>query len=1085
MPKRTDINSILIIGSGPIVIGQACEFDYSGVQACKALKNEGYHVILINSNPATIMTDSNMADVTYIEPIDWKVVRKIIYKERPDAILPTMGGQTALNCVLYLHKHGVLDDFGVKIIGVTINTINKAENRQLFYKTMSKIGIDVAPSIIVHTMEEVLIAQAEKKINFPCIIRPSFTMGGTGGGIAYNTQELIKFCYHGLYLSPIHEIIIDKSLVGWKEYEMEVVRDKKDNFIIVCTLENLDPMGIHTGDSIVVAPAQTLTDKEYQTMRNMSLIILREIGLETGGSNVQFAVNPNNGHIIVVEINPRISRSSALASKATGFPIAQVAAKIAVGYSLDELMNDITNGIIPASFEPTIDYVVTKVPRFNFDKFIGANDRLTTQMKSIGEVMAIGRTFQESIQKALRGLEIGIYGFDSKIDVKEDSQDLMKRIRHELKYAGADRILYIADAFRIGLSLLDIFKLTNIDCWFLVQIQELVTLEAQIKQQGISCLTYNFLYYLKRKGFADAKLAELTNVPECKIRALRDSYNIYPVYKRVDTCAAEFSAKSAYLYSTYEEECEALPTNAHNNKIIILGGGPNRIGQGIEFDYCCVHAAIALRKEGFEIIIVNCNPETVSTDYDISDKLYFESITLEDILGIVRIEQPKGIMIQYGGQTPLKLAYKLSAARVTITGTSSDAIDRAENRERCQNMIKSLGLKQAANATVLTMKKALIKAREIGYPLVIRPSYVLGGRSMEIIYNESDLKIYFKKVTKISKNAPLLIEKFIEDAIEVDVDAICDGENVLIGGIMEHIEQAGIHSGDSACSLPTYTLKPKILNIIREQVRKIAFELSICGLINIQFAIKNNDVYLIEINPRASRTVPFVSKAIGISLAKIASLVMVGKKLREQGFTEEIKPLYFAVKEVVLPFNKFLDFDPILGVEMRSTGEVMGIGRNFALALAKARLSSHSYIKKIGRALLSVNEKDKNRIIDIAIKLQRHGFKLDATPRTAKILKNAGIASRLVPKINNSYSHIQNNFKKGEYDYVINTVFGNQDIEESKIIRRCALQYKVYYDTNLNRSFATVFILGIDPANEIISIQKMHEQTVFFNKKPD
>ncbi|MGL5432710.1 MAG: carbamoyl-phosphate synthase large subunit, partial [Plesiomonas shigelloides] len=912
MPKRTDLKSILILGAGPIVIGQACEFDYSGAQACKALREEGYRVILVNSNPATIMTDPEMADATYIEPVQWQVVRKIIEKERPDAVLPTMGGQTALNCALDLERHGVLAEFGVEMIGATADAIDKAEDRRRFDQAMKKIGLDTARCGIAHSMEEAYGVQ--EQVGFPCIIRPSFTMGGTGGGIAYNREEFEEICTRGLDLSPTNELLIDESLIGWKEYEMEVVRDKNDNCIIVCSIENLDPMGIHTGDSITVAPAQTLTDKEYQLMRNASMAVLREIGVETGGSNVQFSVNPKDGRMIVIEMNPRVSRSSALASKATGFPIAKVAAKLAVGYTLDELMNDITGGRTPASFEPSIDYVVTKIPRFNFEKFAGANDRLTTQMKSVGEVMAIGRNQQESLQKALRGLEVGATGFDPKVNL--DDADALTRIRYELKEAGSDRIWYLADAFRAGLSVDGVHNLTNIDRWFLVQIEELVRLEEKVAEVGFAGLDADFLRVLKRKGFSDARLAKLVGVSETELRKLRYRHEIFPVYKRVDTCAAEFATDTAYLYSTYDEECESNPTN--RDKIMVLGGGPNRIGQGIEFDYCCVHASLALREDGYETIMVNCNPETVSTDYDTSDRLYFEPVTLEDVLEIVRVEQPKGVIVQYGGQTPLKLARALEAAGVPVIGTSPDAIDRAEDRERFQQAVNRLGLKQPKNATVTAMEQAVEQAKQLGYPLVVRPSYVLGGRAMEIVFDEVDLRRYFTTAVSVSNDAPVLLDCFLDDAIEVDVDAICDGQQVLIGGIMEHIEQAGVHSGDSACSLPAYTLSQEIQDVIRQQVEKLAFELCVRGLMNAQFAVKNNEVYLIEVNPRAARTVPFVSKAIGVPLAKIAARVMAGQSLAAQGVTREVIPPYYSVKEVVLPFNKFPGVDPLLGPEMRS-----------------------------------------------------------------------------------------------------------------------------------------------------------------------
>ncbi|MBQ0214129.1 carbamoyl-phosphate synthase large subunit [Proteus vulgaris] len=1071
MAKRTDIKTILILGAGPIVIGQACEFDYSGAQACKALREEGYRVVLVNSNPATIMTDPEMADATYIEPIHWQVVRKIIEKERPDAVLPTMGGQTALNCALELERQGVLAEFGVTMIGATADAIDKAEDRQRFDKAMKKIGLDTARSGIAHNLDEAF-AVAEQ-VGFPCIIRPSFTMGGTGGGIAYNREEFEEICIRGLDLSPTNELLIDESLIGWKEYEMEVVRDKNDNCIIVCSIENFDAMGIHTGDSITVAPAQTLTDKEYQIMRNASMAVLREIGVETGGSNVQFAVDPKTGRLIVIEMNPRVSRSSALASKATGFPIAKVAAKLAVGYTLDELMNDITGGRTPASFEPSIDYVVTKIPRFNFEKFAGTNDRLTTQMKSVGEVMAIGRTLQESMQKALRGLEVGATGFDPKVDL--DDPEALTKIRRELKEAGSDRIWYIADAFRAGLSIDGVFNLTNIDRWFLVQIEEIVRLEEKVGEIGINGLSADFLRQLKRKGFADARLAKILNIKEHAIRQLREQYQLHPVYKRVDTCAAEFATDTAYMYSTYEEECEANP---HQNKpkVMILGGGPNRIGQGIEFDYCCVHAALALREDGYETIMVNCNPETVSTDYDTSDRLYFEPVTLEDVLEIVRIEKPTGVIVQYGGQTPLKLARALEAEGVPVIGTTPDAIDKAEDRERFQKAVDKLGLKQPENATVTALEEAVKKAQQIGYPLVVRPSYVLGGRAMEIVYDEVDLRRYFQTAVSVSNDAPVLLDRFLDDAIEVDIDAICDGKQVVIGGIMEHIEQAGVHSGDSACSLPAYTLSKEIQDVMRKQVRELAFELGVKGLMNAQFAVKGDDVYLIEVNPRAARTVPFVSKATGVPLAKVAARVMIGQSLEEQGVTEEVIPPYYSVKEVVLPFNKFAGVDPILGPEMRSTGEVMGVGATFAQAFAKAMLGSSSTMKKKGRALLSVREGDKKRVVDLATKLLKSGFELDATHGTAIVLGEAGINPRLVNKVHEGRPHIEDRIKNGEYDYIVNTTSGRQAIEDSKIIRRSALRYKVHYDTTLNGGFATTLSLTADTTASVISVQEMHKK---------
>lgn len=1068
MPKRTDIKSILILGAGPIVIGQACEFDYSGAQACKALREEGYRVILVNSNPATIMTDPDMADATYIEPIEWQVVRNIIEKERPDAVLPTMGGQTALNCALALEKHGVLAEFGVEMIGATADAIDKAEDRSRFDKAMRSIGLACPKADTAKTMEEAY--RVLEMVGFPCIIRPSFTMGGSGGGIAYNKEEFDDICRRGLDLSPTNELLIDESLIGWKEYEMEVVRDKNDNCIIVCAIENFDPMGIHTGDSITVAPAQTLTDKEYQLMRNASLAVLREIGVETGGSNVQFGINPKDGRMVIIEMNPRVSRSSALASKATGFPIAKIAAKLAVGFTLDELMNDITGGATPASFEPTIDYVVTKIPRFNFEKFAGANDRLTTQMKSVGEVMAIGRNQQESLQKALRGLEVNATGFDEMVDL--DAPDALTKIRHELKDAGAERIWYIADAFRAGMSLEGIFKLTNIDRWFLAQIEDLVITEQDTKEKGFGGLTEVSLRKLKRKGFSDARLSKLLGVSEHEIRKLRDKYSIYPVYKRVDTCAGEFSSNTAYMYSSYDEECEANPSN--RDKIMVLGGGPNRIGQGIEFDYCCVHASLALREDGYETIMVNCNPETVSTDYDTSDRLYFEPVTLEDVLAIVRVEKPKGVIVQYGGQTPLKLARELEAAGVPIIGTSPDAIDRAEDRERFQLAVNRLGLKQPQNSTVTTIEQAIEKSREIGYPLVVRPSYVLGGRAMEIVYDEIDLRRYFNEAVSVSNESPVLLDRFLDDAIEVDVDAICDGERVVIGGIMEHIEQAGVHSGDSACSLPAYTLSTEIQDEMRRQVEKLAFELGVRGLMNTQFAVKDGEVYLIEVNPRAARTVPFVSKAIGAPLAKIAARVMAGQSLASQGFTQEIIPPYFSVKEVVLPFNKFLGVDPLLGPEMRSTGEVMGVGDTFAEAFAKADMGCGKTHTEKGRALLSVRNNDKQRVVDLAAKLLELGFELDATHGTAVILGEAGINPRLVNKVHEGRPHILDRIKNGEYSYIVNTTEGRQAIEDSKVLRRGALAAKVNYTTTLNAAFATCMAYTAVDALKVTSIQSLH-----------
>ncbi|NMP17478.1 carbamoyl-phosphate synthase large subunit [Thalassotalea sp. Y01] len=1070
MPKRTDIKSILILGAGPIVIGQACEFDYSGAQACKALREEGYRVILVNSNPATIMTDPEMADATYIEPIHWEVVRKIIEKERPDAVLPTMGGQTALNCALELESKGVLEEFGVEMIGATADAIDKAEDRSRFDTAMKSIGLETPRAEIVHSMDEA-IATSER-IGFPCIIRPSFTMGGTGGGIAYNREEFETICTRGLDLSPTNELLIDESLIGWKEYEMEVVRDKNDNCIIICSIENFDPMGIHTGDSITVAPAQTLTDKEYQIMRNASLAVLREIGVETGGSNVQFGVCPDTGRMVIIEMNPRVSRSSALASKATGFPIAKIAAKLAVGYTLDELSNDITGGATPASFEPTIDYVVTKIPRFNFEKFAGSEDRLTTQMKSVGEVMAIGRNQQESMQKALRGLEVGMNGFDPMVDVTKPGAKT--KIMHELQEAGSDRIWYVADGFRLGLTVDDIFRLTKIDRWFLVQIEDIVLEEKKVFEGGLSSLTPDVLRRLKRKGFSDKRLADIIGVAETEIRRKRVAGEIFPVYKRVDTCAAEFSSDTAYMYSTYDEECEANPSD--REKIMIIGGGPNRIGQGIEFDYCCVHAALALREDGYETIMVNCNPETVSTDYDTSDRLYFEPITLEDVLEIVRVEKPKGVIVQYGGQTPLKLARALEAAGVPIIGTSPDAIDRAEDRERFQAAVDRLGLLQPENATVTSQEEAVARSKEIGFPLVVRPSYVLGGRAMEIVYDEDDLRRYMNEAVSVSNEAPVLLDRFLDDAIEFDIDVICDGEQVVFGGVMQHIEQAGVHSGDSACSLPPYSISDEIQQVMRDQVEALAFELGVVGLMNTQMAVKGDKVYLIEVNPRAARTVPFVSKATSVPLAKVAARVMAGTSLKEQGVEHEIIPDYFSVKEVVIPFNKFHGADPLIGPEMRSTGEVMGTGDTFEEAYAKANLGAGEILPKTGRALISVRNSDKERVVDLARQLIDLGFSLDATHGTAVILGEADIPVRLVNKVHEGRPHIVDRIKNGEYSYIINTTEGRKAIEDSKEIRGSALRYKVTYTTTLNAAFAACMAHAADDRNSVNSIQELHKR---------
>ncbi|MGX5218175.1 carbamoyl-phosphate synthase large subunit [Pseudomonas segetis] len=1068
MPKRNDIKSILILGAGPIVIGQACEFDYSGAQACKALKEEGFRVILVNSNPATIMTDPAMADATYIEPIKWSTVAKIIEKERPDALLPTMGGQTALNCALDLEKHGVLEKFGVEMIGANADTIDKAEDRSRFDKAMKDIGLACPVSGIAHSMEESYAVL--EKVGFPCIIRPSFTMGGTGGGIAYNREEFEEICARGLDLSPTRELLIDESLIGWKEYEMEVVRDKKDNCIIVCTIENFDPMGVHTGDSITVAPAQTLTDKEFQILRNASLAVLREIGVETGGSNVQFGICPNTGRMVVIEMNPRVSRSSALASKATGFPIAKIAAKLAVGYTLDELSNDITGGRTPASFEPAIDYVVTKIPRFAFEKFPKADARLTTQMKSVGEVMAIGRTFQESLQKALRGLEVGVVGLDPKLDLKDpESEGTLKR---ELTVPGADRIWYIGDAFRAGKTVEEVFALTNIDEWFLVQIEDLIKDEERIKTQGLTSIDRDVMFKLKRKGFSDARLAKLLGVTEKNLRSHRHKLKVLPVYKRVDTCAAEFATDTAYMYSTYEEECEANPST--RDKIMILGGGPNRIGQGIEFDYCCVHAALAMREDGYETIMVNCNPETVSTDYDTSDRLYFEPVTLEDVLEIVRVEQPKGVIVQYGGQTPLKLCRALEEAGVPIIGTSPDAIDRAEDRERFQQMVERLNLRQPPNATARSEDEAFAASKAIGYPLVVRPSYVLGGRAMEIVYQEDELRRYMREAVQVSNDSPVLLDHFLNCAIEVDIDAVSDGEQVVIGAIMQHIEQAGVHSGDSACSLPPYSLPAHIQDEIRDQVKKMALELNVVGLMNVQMAVQGEDIFVIEVNPRASRTVPFVSKCIGESLAKVAARVMAGKTLAEIGFTKEIIPPFFSVKEAVFPFAKFPGVDPILGPEMKSTGEVMGVGDSFGEAFGKAQLGASEILPNSGCAFISVRDDDKPQAADVARDLIALGFEVVATAGTAKVIEAAGLPVRRVNKVTEGRPHVVDMIKNDEVTLIINTTEGRQSIADSYSIRRNALQHRICCTTTLAAGAAICEALKFGPEKTVRRLQDLH-----------
>ncbi len=1071
MPKRTDIESILIIGAGPIIIGQACEFDYSGAQACKALREEGYRVILVNSNPATIMTDPEMADVTYIEPITWQMVATIIERERPDALLPTMGGQTALNCALDLAREGVLTKFDVELIGATKKAIDKAEDREKFKAAMTRIGLGSARSGIAHNLDQALEVQAT--IGFPAVLRPSFTLGGTGGGIAYNKEEFVDMVKRGLDLSPTREMLIEESLLGWKEFEMEVVRDKKDNCIIVCSIENLDPMGVHTGDSITVAPAQTLTDKEYQIMRDASIAVLREVGVDTGGSNVQFAINPNDGRMVVIEMNPRVSRSSALASKATGFPIAKVAAKLAVGYTLDELKNEITGGATPASFEPTIDYVVTKVPRFAFEKFKQADDRLTTQMKSVGEVMAIGRTFQESLQKALRGLETGVDGFNLKT-VDPDT------IGDELAYPRAERLWYVADAFGIGMSLEEIFSHTKIDPWFLAQIKEIVDLELMLDQRTLDSLSREDLRELKRKGFSDRRLAHLMKVNEGDVRARRHAQGLRPVYKRVDTCAAEFSTRTAYMYSTYEEECEAEPTD--RKKVMVLGGGPNRIGQGIEFDYCCVHAAMALREDGFETIMVNCNPETVSTDYDTSDRLYFEPLTLEDVLEIVHVEKPWGVIVQYGGQTPLKLARDLERNGVPIIGTSPDMIDMAEDRERFQQLLHRLKLKQPPNRTARTEEAAIAAANEIGYPLVVRPSYVLGGRAMEIVHEQRELERYMREAVKVSNDSPVLLDRFLNDAIEVDVDAICDGKEVLIGGIMEHIEQAGVHSGDSACSLPPFSLSADIMNQLREQTVAMAKELNVVGLMNVQFAIQFDEsgqgmVYVLEVNPRASRTVPYVSKATGRPLAKIAARCMVGQTLAQQGVSGEIVPPYYSVKEAVFPFIKFPGVDTILGPEMKSTGEVMGVGESFGEAFVKSQLAAGVKLPQSGRAFISVKNSDKARVVEVSKMLVDLGFELVATRGTAAALAAAGVAVATVNKVAEGRPHIVDMLVNDEIHFVVNTVEEKRAaIQDSYQIRRAALVDQIPTYTTIAGARAAAIGMKVMRGLTPYAIQQLHER---------
>jgi carbamoyl-phosphate synthase large subunit len=1070
MPKRTDIKSILIIGAGPIVIGQACEFDYSGAQACKALREEGYRVILVNSNPATIMTDPNMADATYIEPISWQIVEKIIAKEKPDAILPTMGGQTALNCALDLAKHGVLEKYGVEMIGASRDAIDKAEDREKFKQAMTKIGLSSARSAIAHSMEEAL--QVQQAMGFPTIIRPSFTMGGSGGGIAYNREEFVEICERGLEASPTKELLIEESLLGWKEYEMEVVRDRNDNCIIICSIENLDPMGVHTGDSITVAPAQTLTDKEYQIMRDASLAVLREIGVETGGSNVQFSINPDDGRMVVIEMNPRVSRSSALASKATGFPIAKVAAKLAVGFTLDELKNDITGGATPASFEPTIDYVVTKIPRFAFEKFPQANDRLTTQMKSVGEVMAIGRTFQESFQKALRGLEVGVNGLDSKYDERA-------AIVAELGNPGPERIWAVGDAFRLGLSVEEVFNVSKIDPWFLVQIADIIRQEKNLAGRTLESLDADHLRTMKRSGFADARLAVLLETDAAAVRAYRHALNVRPVFKRVDTCAAEFATNTAYMYSTYEEECESQPSD--KKKIMVLGGGPNRIGQGIEFDYCCVHAALAMREDGYETIMVNCNPETVSTDYDTSDRLYFEPLTLEDVLEVVAVEKPVGVIVQYGGQTPLKLAHGLAKNGVPIIGTTVDMIDMAEDRARFQTMLRKLNLKQPPNRTASHVTEAITGANEIGYPLVMRPSNVLGGRAMEIIHAQPDLERYMRDAEEMAKDwperMPILLDRFLNDAIEVDVDAVSDGQQVIIGGIMEHIEQAGVHSGDSACSLPPYSLSDKLQDELRRQTVAMARELNVVGLMNVQFAIQGETVYVLEVNPRASRTVPYVSKATGVPLAKVAARCMAGQTLASQGVTGEVIPPYYSVKEAVFPFIKFPGVDVILGPEMKSTGEVMGVGETFAEAFVKSQLAASVKLPSSGKVFISVRDEDKAGAIEVARSLAELGFGILATRGTAQAMMTAGVPVTAVNKVGEGRPHIVDIIKNGEVSLIVNTVDSKPAaMRDSYSIRHAALQGRVTYYTTLAGARAACVGMHHLAELQVYDVQALHQR---------
>jgi carbamoyl-phosphate synthase large subunit len=1077
MPRRSDLKTILIIGAGPIVIGQACEFDYSGAQACKALREEGYRVVLVNSNPATIMTDPEMADAVYIEPIQWQMVEKIIAKEKPDALLPTMGGQTALNCALDLADNGVLEKYGVELIGASREAIMMAEDRELFRVAMAEIGLDCPQAEVARSFEQAVDIQT--RVGYPTIIRPSFTLGGSGGGIAYNREEFEDIVKRGLELSPVHEVLVEESVLGWKEFEMEVVRDTADNCIIVCSIENLDPMGVHTGDSITVAPAQTLTDKEYQRLRDASIAVLRKIGVDTGGSNVQFGVNAQTGRVVVIEMNPRVSRSSALASKATGFPIAKVAAKLAVGYTLDELKNEITGGKTPASFEPAIDYVVTKIPRFAFEKFPQADARLTTQMKSVGEVMAFGRTFQESLQKALRGLETGKVGLDpTGLDLT--SEDDLATLRREVKEAGPDRLFYLADAFRAGMSVEEVHALCFVDPWFLDQIEEIVATEDEVAGAGIDALDARRMRRLKRMGFSDARLAQLVGSDEQAVRALRRAHGIKPVYKRVDSCAAEFATTTAYMYSTYEDECESEPTS--RDKIMVLGGGPNRIGQGIEFDYCCVHAALALREDGYETIMVNCNPETVSTDYDTSDRLYFESLTLEDVLEIVELEKPKGVIVQYGGQTPLKLARALEANGVPIIGTSPDSIDLAEDRERFQQLVDKLGLKQPPNRIARNAEEALALAKHVGYPMVVRPSYVLGGRAMEVVHSDADLERYIRDAVKVSEKSPVLLDRFLDNAVEVDVDVIADKDGqVLIGGVMEHIEEAGVHSGDSSCSLPPYSLSQQVQAQLREQVVALARALKVVGLMNTQFAVQLDGdgeavIYLLEVNPRASRTVPFVSKATGVPLAKIAARCMAGKTLAEQGMTHEVVPDYYSVKEAIFPFAKFQGVDPILGPEMRSTGEVMGVGRNFGAAFARAQEAAGIQAPPVGKAFLSVRDPDKARVLPVAEELVRRGYGIVATGGTAAWLREHGVECEHVNKVIEGRPHVVDLIKNGEIAYIVNTTEGRQAIADSFSIRREALQHGVTYSTTIAGAKALLHSLEYRGTGPVLALQELHKE---------